>query len=222
MRINQYIAKASTLSRRAADKALISGRVTVNNSPVETGYVLQDGDIVCLDGKILITPTKSRTILLHKPVGFVCSRNGQGSKTIYDLLPLELHTLKPVGRLDKNSSGLLLLTNDGYLANQLTHPKYAKIKIYDVTIDMALAPSDRLSITKGVKLEDGVSKLAIRPTNKGGRNWEITMYEGRNRQIRRTFGALGYKVLQLHRKQFGATALDDLPSGDWQDAKSML
>jgi len=213
MRINKWLAQATGLSRRAADRAVQAGRVTINGRRAVVGDEVAD-DAVSLDGKS-VRPGKTVTIMLNKPVGYVCSRQGQGSQTIYDLLPDEYHQLKPVGRLDKDSSGLLLLTNDGDLANRLSHPRYVKTKVYEVSLDRALAPSDRDLISRqGVQLEDGPSKLALRQL-RDERHWQIEMHEGRNRQIRRTFAALRYKVVSLNRTHFGDHQLGDLPSGKW-------
>jgi pseudouridine synthase len=212
MRINKFIAQATGLSRRAADQAIANGRVTINQQPPTPGADVSDSDQVLLDNQPLTLPKETTTILLNKPVGYVCSRAGQGSRTIYDLLPAELHHLKPVGRLDKDSSGLLLLTNDGDLANQLTHPRYAKEKVYEINLDRPLASEDRARIEQGVKLDDGPSKLQIK--NLQGRNFTVVMREGRNRQIRRTFETLDYQVNRLHRTQFGPYSLERLTAGE--------
>lgn len=251
MRINKFVAQGTGLSRRAADWAINQGRITINGRPAVLGDSVGIADRVTLDNITITPPVKTQTIMLHKPPGYVCSRDGQGSRTIYDLLPPELHHLKPVGRLDKDSSGLLLLTNDGDLANQLTHPGYAKTKIYLVTLDKPLTPTDHKIITgHGVTLQDGVSRLQLDPLNHGpvnfrnpnpqsksdlstasgltskpslhthtspqpSRAWRVTMAEGRNRQIRRTFAALGYQVTTLHRTHFGDYRLRDLKSGNF-------
>ena len=200
MRINKYVAAATGLSRRAADTAIAAGKVYVNGIVATAGQDVTSNDTVTLNSQSVHAPTTHQTIMLNKPVGYVVSRDGQGSKTIYDLLPPELHNLKPVGRLDKYSSGLLLMTTDGQLAQQLTHPSYQKEKIYEVTLDKPLASEDSTRIEQGVMLEDGISKLRITPQS--GASYTIRMHEGRNRQIRRTFAALGYTVTQLHRTHF--------------------
>lgn len=212
MRINKFIAQATGLSRRAADAAIEAGRVQVNGDTAKTGQLVEPTDIVSLDEQEVILEHSLQTIMLNKPVGYVCSRDGQGSKTVYDLLPKELHLLKPVGRLDKDSSGLLLLTNDGKLANDLTHPRYQKTKIYEVILHKPLTPSDKSVAQKGVVLNDGVSRLKL---SGRGVNWIVAIQEGRNRQIRRTFAALRYKVVKLHRTQFGPYALNSLESGKY-------
>lgn len=214
MRINKYVALATGMSRRAADAAVNEFRVGINGKTAQTGADITDSDTVTLDGRT-ITPAVKTTIMLNKPPGYVVSRDGQGSETIYDLLPVEYDRLKPIGRLDKDSSGLLLLTNDGDLANQLTHPSHQKAKVYEVTLDKSLQPLHRQMISDfGIKLEDGLSKLQLDRTQDGSDlEWQITMSEGRNRQIRRTFSALGYHVNRLHRTHFGPYALKNLPSG---------
>lgn len=214
MRINAFVAQASGLSRRAADQAIANNQVLVNDQPARIGTQVTGTDTVTLDGKVLNLPDQTATIILNKPVDYVCSRDGQGSSTIYDLLPPEYHSLKPVGRLDKNSSGLLLLTNDGQLANQLTHPRYSKTKVYEITLNKRLQTEDKTRVEEGVELNDGISKLQIK--NLDGSSFTVTMSEGRNRQIRRTFAALGYEVIKLHRTQFGDYQLGDLTPGNIQ------
>jgi 23S rRNA pseudouridine2605 synthase len=219
MRINKFLAQATGLSRRAADLAIASGQIMVNGQTAVTGQAVIPGDNVSYQGTMYQVPTEAdtplQTIMFHKPAGYVVSRSGQGSKTIYDLLPSTYHQLKPVGRLDKDSSGLLLLTNDGDLANRLTHPRYGKTKIYEVTLDKDLSPLHRQMIGDyGLQLEDGPSRLQLDRLIEGSdRQWRVTMHEGRNRQIRRTFAALGYEVVRLHRVQFGNFKLEKLKSG---------
>lgn len=214
MRVNKFVASTTSLSRRKADAAIQTGRVTINGKTASVGDEVNPKDTVSLDSQVLIEQSL-QTIILHKPVGYVVSRDGQGSKTVYDLLPPELHQLKPIGRLDKDSSGLLLMTNDGNLANELTHPSKQKMKVYEVVLDKHLQPLHRQMISDfGVELEDGPSKLQLERLHEGNDTaWTVTMHEGRNRQIRRTFDALGYTVTNLHRTHFGQYRLDTLESG---------
>jgi 23S rRNA pseudouridine2605 synthase len=210
MRINRYIANATGLSRRAADEAITQNRVLVNGKRPEQGQDVSEQDSVVLDDRpIHAGDLPSQTILLNKPTGVVVSRDGQGSKTVYDILPASLHHLKSIGRLDKYSSGLLLLTTDGQLAEQLTHPKYEKLKTYEIAIDKPLQPLHHQMICDaGITLADGVSKLSLERMRDGDDyRWLVRMHEGRNRQIRRTFESLGYHVTQLHRTHFGAHTL---------------
>jgi 23S rRNA pseudouridine2605 synthase len=228
MRINKFIAAATGLSRRAADQAISDGRVLVNGGRPQAGQPVSDNDNVTIDGRKLGQPSITQTILFNKPAGYVVSRDGQGSQTIYNLLPANLHHLKPAGRLDKDSSGLLLLTNDGQLAQTLTHPRYQKTKIYQVELDKPLTEEAKTALRQGVPLEDGTSHLEVREWTIDVREqnpdvqrlppnvYKVSMQEGRNRQIRRTFAALGYTVTKLHRTHFGAYDLGELPPGQYQ------
>lgn len=217
MRLNKYIALSTGLSRRGADEAIAQNRVQINGETIRQGRDITDADTVALDGDIVSPPVVTTTIMLNKPRGYVVSRDGQGSQTVYDLLPPDLHELKPVGRLDKDSSGLLLLTNDGQLAQELTHPSHQKSKRYEVTLDKPLAPLHRQMISDyGVTLDDGPSKLQLGRLRDGDdQSWEVVMSEGRNRQIRRTFAALGYDVTHLHRTGFGTYLLNNLALGEY-------
>jgi 23S rRNA pseudouridine2605 synthase len=220
VRLNKFIASGTTLSRRAADTAIAAGKVTVNGLPAEQGQDISPGDVVLLEGQPISNSAPKTTIVFNKPIGLVVSRQGQGSHTIYDVLPVEYHQLNPVGRLDKDSSGLLLLTNDGNLANELTHPRHQKRKVYEITLDKPLQPLHRQMINDhGLQLEDGLSKLQLeRQEDNDDFAWIVTMHEGRNRQIRRTFAALGYGIARLHRVQFGDYSLSDLPQGKTREA----
>ncbi len=216
MRLNQFIAQATSYSRRSADDVIREGRIEINGVLARIGDTVIESDTVTLDGHPLEDHPKHTTIMLNKPEGYVVSRNGQGSKTVYDLLPRDLWHLQPVGRLDKNSSGLLLMTNDGDLSFKLTHPKHQKEKIYHITLDKALDPIDQDHIShKGVRLDDGISKLKLAMIGQSEKTWEVRMSEGRNRQIRRTFSHLGYKIEKLHRTNFGHYQLNDLKQGDY-------
>ncbi len=237
MRINKFIAHNTGISRRAADALVTEGKVQVNGLPAFSGQNVTEADTITLDNKPLVRTTSLLpiTLILNKPVGYVVSRNGQGSRTVYDLLPPEYHHLKPVGRLDKDSSGLLVLTSNGTLAHQLTHPSFEKEKIYEIALDKPLAEKDYNAITKtGVNIGDerlskfqildfkfqnndtSVSNIKKLSTSIEILNlkFEITITEGRNRQIRRTFAALGYQVTKLHRTHFGPYTLKgiDKPS----------
>ena len=218
MRINKYLALVTGVSRREADRLVLSRRVTVDGFAAVPGTDVNEGvSTVLLDNKRIGDVPKIQTIMLNKPVGCVVSRDGQGDKTVYNLLPQEFHGLKPVGRLDKYSSGLLLLTNDGNLANELTHPSRRKVKIYEVTLHKPLLPLHRQMINDiGIMLEDGRSQLGLqRQTDGDDCSWIVTMHEGRNRQIRRTFSALSYTVTRLHRTRFGNYTLANLQPGEF-------
>lgn len=215
MRINKWLAANSDLSRRKADEAVANGRVYINGSKAKLGSVVDLKDDVELDGhRITVQPLKTELWMLNKPTGYVCSREGQGSQTIYELLPAELQNLKPVGRLDKNSSGLLLLTNNGELLNELSHPNNNHIKRYKVWLAECINESVKEKLEKGVDIGDPrLSRLKLAKLDSKGYRWEVSLTEGRNRQIRRSFEAVGNKVKSLHRIQFGEYSLGDLKTG---------
>ena len=220
MRLNKFIALSLGLSRRKADELIEQGQILVNGDRAVLGRQISQSDTVLHNSRELhIQPKK--LILLHKPVGYLCSRASQGGvPTIYELLPTSLHHLKPVGRLDKDSSGLILLTNDGDFAHQMTHPSFYKIKRYLVTLDQPLQPLHRQMINDfGVQLPDGPSRLTLERQHDGDdRRWIVQMSEGRNRQIRRTFAALGYTVKKLHRTDFGNYSLGGMKRGEFQES----
>jgi 23S rRNA pseudouridine2605 synthase len=215
MRVNKLIAERLGISRRKADKIIEAGQVTMNGQVITIGQQITDTDAIYIDGQLLPKRQPVTIILLNKPIGYICSKDGQGSSTIYDILPAKYLNLNPVGRLDKDSSGLLLLTNDGNLHQELTHPKYQKEKIYHVILNKTLAAEDRKRIEQGIELEDGVSKLSLKSDSLNNKIWTVTMHEGRNRQIRRTFEKAGYKVTKLHRINFGKYELGELLSGEY-------
>lgn len=217
MRLNQYLAKSTSISRRQADQTIQSGQVEINQRRAGLGDVVRPSDQVFLSGRLLKLPL-SRYIMLNKPAGYICSRRRQGAaQTIYELLPTSSSDLKPIGRLDKDSSGLVILTNDGNWANQLAHPSQAKLKQYRVKLDRALTEPSRTKLTRGIQLSDGPSLLILKGA---GTAWRVELAEGRNRQIRRSFGALGYRVLELHRFAIGPIQLGKLAPGQWRDLTS--
>lgn len=217
-RLNKYLAFHLGLSRREADTLISSGRVVVSGEKAILGSRVEEGQPVEVDRK-LITPKSAHTyVAFHKPIGYVSSRKQQGDvPTLYSLLPETYYHLKPVGRLDKDSSGLLILTDDGDFAFHMTHPKFYKVKSYEVSLGTDLAPLHQQMISDyGVQLEDGPSKLSLERQDDTRKNWTVTMHEGRNRQIRRTFAALGYEVVKLHRTSFGPYALNGLKPGSFE------
>lgn len=224
VRLNKALALRLGVARREADNLIKAGRVAVNGQIAALGSRIAPEDKVEVDGK----PTKQTVALVYmamnKPVGYVCSRRAQGDNpTIYKLLPADMHHLKPVGRLDQNSSGLLLMTNDGDFAFRMTHPKFKKTKIYKVRLDKDLEPLHQQMIADyGVALEDGVSQLGLERLHDSSRkDWRVNMSEGRNRQVRRTFAALGYTVVKLHRTDFGPYALGDIKPGEYENVNML-
>ncbi|MDK2898951.1 MAG: rRNA synthase [Patescibacteria group bacterium] len=219
LRLNKYLALNLAISRREADNLIAQQNVTINGKKATLGARFNDGDKITVDGKVVKGETIYEYIALHKPSGYVCSRKQQGDyPTIYELLPSTYHHLKPVGRLDRDSSGIILLTNDGDFAYHMTHPSFYKTKIYNVRLEDSLAPLHQQMISDyGVVLDDGPSKLQLEKMSQTDRkSWIVTMHEGRNRQIRRTFGSLGYTVKKLHRTNFGNYALGDIKAGEFK------
>lgn len=195
----------------------------VNGKLASLGQNINEADTVTLNDRTLVLE-KHQYLVLNKPPGYVSSRRTQGkSPTIYELLPKKYHRLKPVGRLDKDSRGLLLLTNDGALAQELTHPSNQKTKTYHVKLDQPLASKDKRAIENGVEIEGKfISHLKLTEIGNwkletGNYSWRIVMKEGRNRQIRRTFLALGYEVVDLLRTRFGKYTLEGLPEGQYRE-----
>ena len=219
IRLNKFLAEKIGLSRREADNLIADGKILVNGKPAVFGTRILEGDEIFYSGE-KITGTKPNYVylMLNKPVGYVSSRKAQGdAPTLYELLPKQYQNLKTVGRLDKNSSGLILLTNDGDFAFSHTHPKFYKLKTYVIEIDRALEPLHQQEISDfGIHLEDGSSKLFLTKLDDDRIRWQVEMSEGRNRQIRRTFAALGYEVVKLHRIEFGRYRLDDLADGKFK------
>ncbi len=216
IRLNKFLAEKLGLSRREADNFIANGKVLINNQTAVLGARITEDDKITVDGKnVDNSPSEYIYIMFNKPIGYVSSRKAQGNApTLYALLPEKYKYLKTVGRLDKNSSGLILLTNDGDFAFSHTHPKFYKLKTYIVTLDHALEPLHQQEISDfGIQLEDGTSKLFLSKLNNERTEWQVEMSEGRNRQIRRTFAALGYEVIKLHRIEFGAYKLGDLKPG---------
>lgn len=214
MRLNQYLAKHTALSRRSADVAIADGRVIVNGKLPEVGQQYHESDIIELDGAPL-KQLKTTTIMLNKPIKTICSKTQQGNvQTVYSLLPEELQHLTYVGRLDKDTSGLLIMSNDGDLIQEVTHPSHQVVKQYEAQLPRVLRPQDLQALQAGVQLEDGISKLEV---SGKGREWVIKIHEGRNRQIRRTFEKLGYELDRLHRSKVGKLTLGMLKTGEYRE-----
>lgn len=217
IRLNKFLAEQLGLSRRQADDIISAGKVLINDKPAVLGARIDKNDKVCYNGSIIDSSVSYIYLGMNKPAGYVCSRKQQDDvPTIYELLPEEYQKLKTVGRLDKDSSGLILLTNDGDFAFKMTHPSFKKIKLYEVKLDHPLEPLHQQEIADfGIQISDGVSRMGLEKLSEDRKTWRVVLSEGRNRQIRRTFGALGYTVIALHRTQFGPYQLQDLPEGEY-------
>lgn len=222
IRLNKFLAFHMGVSRRKADELIEKGAVTVDGAVASLGARIAPEADVAVRGTSVVRKSRYTYLAFHKPAGYVCSRKRQGeTPTIYSLLPAKYHPLKPVGRLDADSSGLLLLTDDGDFAQLMTHPQHYKQKRYRVTLDAPLQPLHQQMINDfGVQLEDGPSRLFLEKDGDSRTHWIVTMSEGRNRQIRRTFASLGYIVTQLHRFEFGTYALQGLAEGEYQEVEN--
>jgi len=216
MRLNRFLAAAGLGSRRHCDELIATGRVTINGK-VCTNFSEQPGarDYVKVDGKrVLAAPVV--TIMLNKPTGFVSTRKDSHARdTVFDLLPVKFSRLFTIGRLDAQTQGLLLLTNDGDLAQQLTHPRFKVDKEYQVTLDRTWDPALTSKLARGIFLDGQRAKIAwlrsLSPTR-----LRVILRQGINRQIRRMFEAVGYRVKHLVRVRVGNLRLGDLPSGHWR------
>ena len=223
MRINKYIASSGFCSRRKADELIEAGRVQVNGKTVTLlGYEIRTKDKVAIDGKTL-RMMKLEYYRFYKPTGYITTSDDEkGRKTIYDILPDELKHLKPVGRLDKDSSGLLILTNDGNLVYELTHPSVKVAKVYRVTVDAFLKVEDLEKLAKGIEIEKG--KIAycdceIIERTKNETLLEVTLYQGLNRQIRKMIEHIGHNVVHLKRIRHATIDLVGLKKGQYKPIK---
>ncbi len=221
-RLQKFMAEAGVASRRACEELIRQGRVTVNGETASLGRSVEpEQDRVELDGKPVQKEQRRTVILLYKPRGVVStSSDPEGRRTVQDYFREIPERLYNVGRLDLNSEGLLLMTNDGALANRLTHPRYGVEKTYYAVCDGKLTASEAARLTNGVELEDGVTAPArvdaVRTTQCGDTSFLITIHEGRNRQIRRMLEAVGHRTLRLKRERFGPLSLGTLAPGEWR------
>lgn len=221
MRLQKFMADCGVASRRACEQIISDGRVTVNGIPAVLGMSVEETDDVRLDGKPLKPAEKRVVLMFYKPRGVVSTSSDEaGRKTVQAFVGDLPYRLYNVGRLDLNSEGLLLLTNDGELCNHLTHPRYGVEKTYRVVCDGTLSASEIAALTNGVQLEDGMTAPAkvtnIRRSTTGGTAFSITIHEGRNRQIRRMLEAVGHRTLRLKREAYGPLKLGDLRPGEWR------
>jgi 23S rRNA pseudouridine2605 synthase len=215
MRLNAYLARAGVASRRKADELIKAGRVTVNGEPGQLNTFVERRDRVAVDGE-RVSPQQLAYVLLHKPAGTVTTASDpQGRPTVVDLVDLPERVV-PVGRLDVETTGALLLTNDGPLAHRLAHPRYGVEKVY--VADVEGRPDERAlrTLSEGVELEDGMTAPAtvrcLAPSKV-----ELKLHEGRNRQVRRMLEAVGHPVRHLHRSVYAGLTLEGLEPGAWRE-----
>ncbi len=220
-RLQRYLARAGVASRRAAEKLIVSGFVAVNGRPVTAlGSKVEANDLVTVDGRPIAPPMALTYLMLHKPSGCVTTmRDPQGRPRVIDLLPAGGPRVYPVGRLDFETTGLLLLTNDGDLAQGLLHPSKGVWKTYQAKVVGHPAASALDRLRRGITLADGVTAPAgaqILSREDGYATLEIRLHEGRKRQVRRMLAAIGHPVVSLTRVEFGPLQLGVLPKGSWR------
>ena len=217
MRLNAYIARAGAASRRGADELIKAGRIRVNGEPGQLNTFVGAGDVVELDGRSLRAQALAY-VLLHKPAGTVTTaRDPQGRPTVVELVRHEVRVV-PVGRLDADTTGALLLTNDGPLAHRLAHPRYGVEKVYraEVAGDPGEVALRRLA--EGIELEDGRTAPA-RVRRLGPHVVELILHEGRTHQVKRMCEAVGHEVRRLHRSSYAGLQLGGLPAGEWRELR---
>ena len=219
MRINKFLASSGIASRRECDKLISEGRIKVNGKPAVLGTEINDGDEVYADGKP-VNLKKNEYYILNKPKGYICSVSDEkGRKTVMDLMPQGVGRIYPVGRLDYDSEGLIIMTTDGELAQKLTHPSHEVPKTYLVKIESVLTEADLNPIRSGVEIDGYVTKKCkahIVETNRAYTKIHITITEGKNREIRKMFAAIGKEVTLLKRIKIGEITLRGLDRGAYR------
>jgi len=218
MRLNAFLARAGVASRRRADELIRDGRVRVNGRPGELNTVVGKRDVVEVDGRRIARQALAY-VLLHKPPGVVTTaRDPQGRSTVVELVPPEPRVV-PVGRLDADTTGALLLTNDGDLAHRLAHPRYGVPKVYEADVEGAPSREALESLRDGVELEDcrtAPAEVRVLSTSRRRSRVELTLHEGRKHQVKRMFEAVGHPVRRLHRSRYAGLDLDGLEEGRWR------
>jgi 23S rRNA pseudouridine2605 synthase len=216
MRLNAYLARAGIASRRGSDDLIKAGRVRVNDVRGELNTYVHSGDRVEVDGQP-VTAQSLRYVLLHKPAGTVTTaRDPQGRPTVVDLVEEIPERVVPVGRLDADVTGALLLTNDGPLAHRLAHPRYGVEKVYEVDVEGEPDDAALQQLANGVELDDGRTAPA-KARRLGPAKLELTLHEGRKHQVKRMCEAVGYPVLQLHRSRYAGLTVEGLEPGRWRE-----
>lgn len=220
MRLNKFLAACGIASRRDCDRLIAEGRVCVNGKAAVLGVDVSDSDCVTVDGR-QVTLKKNEYYLLNKPKGYLSTVSDEkGRKTVLDLMPDTVGRIYPVGRLDYDSEGLLILTTDGELAQRLTHPSNEVPKTYLVKIEGTLKESDLNPLRSGIEIEGGYvtkkCKAHIVETNKQYTKIHMTITEGKNREIRKMFAAIGREVVLLKRIKVGELTLRGLDRGSWR------
>jgi 23S rRNA pseudouridine2605 synthase len=215
MRLNAFLARTGVASRRRADELIKAGRVTVNGEPGQLNTVVGARDRVEVDGQ-QVERQRLRYVLLHKPAGVVTTANDpHGRPTVVELVPDDLRVV-PVGRLDADTTGALLLTNDGQLAHRLAHPRYGIEKTYVAEIEGDAGEDALERLREGVELEDGVTAPARARRLRRGRV-ELVLHEGRKHQVKRMLAEVGFPVIRLHRSAYAGLTLEGLEPAEWRE-----
>lgn len=222
-RINKYIASCSEVSRRQADKLIEDGKVKVNGKVVtKPGISVSDKDKIEVDGNVL-SKQKKQYYLFHKPAGYITTKSDEKNrKTIYDLLPEKMKSLNPAGRLDKASSGLIILTNDGELLQKLTHPKIQVSRVYKVKVKGKFSDGDFYKFQNGIEIEPNkiaYGEIELLDFDNGTSTFQITLYQGYNRQIRKMMAELGKEVVALKRISHATLSIAGLEKGKFRPVK---
>jgi 23S rRNA pseudouridine2605 synthase len=215
VRLNAYLARTGVASRRGADELIKRGRVRVNGVTAGLNTFVEEGDVVDLDGRLLV-PQALAYVLLHKPAGVVTTaRDPQGRPTVVDLVKHESRVV-PVGRLDADTTGALLLTNDGGLAHRLAHPRYEVEKVYEADVEGEPSEDTLARLERGVELDDGPTAPA-RVRRLGPSRIELSIHEGRKHQVKRMLEAVGHPVVRLHRSRYAGLGLEGVEPGGWRE-----
>jgi 23S rRNA pseudouridine2605 synthase len=215
VRLNAYLARAGVASRRGADELIKAGRVTVNGEPGELNTFVASRDRVEVDGRPAELQPRAY-VLLHKPAGVVTTaRDPRGRRTVVDLVD-HASRVVPVGRLDLDTTGALLLTNDGELAHMLAHPRYEVEKVYEAEVEGDPSDEALQDLRRGVELDDGLTAPA-QARRLGPGRVELVLHEGRKHQVKRMLAAVGYPVTSLHRSRYGGLTLEGLEPGAWRE-----
>jgi len=215
MRLNAYLARAGVASRRRADELIRDGRVRVNGEPGQLNTFVEGGDVVEVDGR-RVEPQRLAYVLLHKPAGTVTTASDpRGRSTVVGHVAHPLRVV-PVGRLDADTTGAILLTNDGPLAHRLAHPRYGVEKVYEAEVEGEPSDEALRRLAEGVELDDGVTAPA-RARRLAPSPIELTLHEGRKHQVKRMCAAVGHPVRRLHRSRYAGLELGGLASGEWRE-----
>jgi 23S rRNA pseudouridine2605 synthase len=218
MRLNAFLARAGMASRRDADELIKNGRITIDGQPGQLNSEVSDGDQVKLDGKP-VQVQQLRYVLLNKPAGAVTTLDDpQGRKKVVDLINIPERVV-PVGRLDYNTTGVLLLTNDGELAHKLMHPSFTVDKVYEATVRGSISQAMLNMLSIGVKLEDGMSAPA-KVRKLADNKIELIIHEGRKHQVKRMLAAVGLDTIKLHRSGYANLTTGGLKPSQWRDLSS--